>query len=528
MDILNSSLAKLRGCYRKLFPYNTDGCIETIDSLSSNVSAKSHIEITLNPLFTRHHTTLSHVVSSYYKPRDAVVVESKMLKEKVNKNIQNTLCQHIEKNDKDYYLFAIDVTPYKRPHAKKLTDKGFVYSKAAISSAKPVVIGHKYSYVNYLTEEYHWALPLASDRVATTEKDTVVGVEQWTNIISDPNNNFIYKTSVGVFDAAYSNAYSVDRFIKAKTVKSVFIARIRGDRVLMRPNLIDPDGKKGRPSFFDMENPFKLKECDTWGDPKDTDQIDWKTKKGKNHTVQIKVWNNLRMRGHKDAKIQKTPLTVIRITVSDKDGKEIYKNPLWLLMVGDWPIEWFINKYWHFYCARFDIEHYFRFGKQRLLMIAFQTSEIINEENWMQFGMISYHQLYHARNLAKDLPRPWEKKRKHDAAELSPSRVQRDMPRLLEALPQITTEVKARGIPSGRKIGDKIGSRVDSDVVRKSVAKPQPKSQVNIIWPIEENGEFLKPEIKYKGIEKSEIPEDIMKTFHNVENVVPVCIPPPQ
>ena len=63
MDILNSSLAKLRNCFRRIFPYNTDGCIETIDSLSSNISAKPHIEITLNPLFTRSHTTLSHVVS---------------------------------------------------------------------------------------------------------------------------------------------------------------------------------------------------------------------------------------------------------------------------------------------------------------------------------------------------------------------------------------------------------------------------------------------------------------------------------
>jgi hypothetical protein len=527
MDILKSGLAKLRDCFRTLFPYNTDGCIETIDSLSSNISAKSHIEITLNPLFTRSHTTLSHVVSSYYKPRDADAEESKKLKDEVNKNIQNTLCQHIEKHTKDYNLFAIDVTPYKRPHAKKVTDKGFVYSKASISSANPVVIGHKYSYVNYLTEENHWALPLSVKRVATTEKDTVVGVSQWTDIISDPANNLDGKTSVGVFDAAYSNAYAINSFVEGKTEKSILIARIRGDRVLMRPNLIPHDGKQGRPSMFDKPNPFKLKEDDTWGDPKDTQQVDWETKKGKNHTVEIMVWDNLRMRGHKDAHIQHIPLTVVRITVSDKDGKEIYKNPLWLLMVGNWPIHWLISKYWHFYCARFDIEHYFRFGKQRLLMVAFQTSETINEENWMQFGMVAYHQLYHARNLAKDLPRAWEKKRKNNQAALSPSRVQRDMPRLLEALPKITTQVKARGIPEGRKAGEKIGSRIDSDVVRKSTAKPLPKAHINIIWSIENNGDILKPKIKYKGIEKSNIPEEIMETFQNVENVVPACIPPP-
>ena len=72
-------------------------------------------------------------------------------------------------------------------------------------------------------------------------------------------------------------------------------------------------------------------------------------------------------------------------------------------------------------------------GQQKLLMVAFQTSETINEENWMQFGMVAYHQLYHARNFAKDLPRAWEKKKKDNTAALSPSRVQRDIPRLLEA-----------------------------------------------------------------------------------------------
>lgn len=527
MDILDSTLAKLRNCYRRLFPYNTDGCIETIDALSSNNSAKSHIEITLSPLFTRTHTTLSHVVSSYYKPRDASVSESEKLKTEVNKNIQNTLCQHIEINTRDYHLFAGDVTPCKRPHAKKVTDTGFVYSKPLVSNNRPVVIGHKYSYVNYLTEENHWALPLSVVRVATSEKDTVVGVKQWTNIINDPGNNLKDKIPVGVFDAAYSNAYAVNSFINGKTDNAIFISRLRGDRTLMRPSIKSHHGKLGRPSFFDISNPFKLKESESWGKPNDREEITWQTKKGKNHSVEIMAWNNLRMRGHRDAPIQNTPITAIRIMVSDKAGKAIYKNPLWLVMVGNWPIHWFISQYWYFYCARFDIEHYFRFGKQRLLMVNFQTSETINEENWMQFGMIAYHQLYHARHLAKDLPRPWEKKRSSDTSVLSPSRVQRDMPRLLEALPTITTEVKVRGISEGRKVGAKTGSRKNSEVVRKSTIKAQPRKHIGIIWPIETLGNFLKPRIKSNGIEKDNIPEEIMKTFRKVENIVPACIPPP-
>ena len=50
-------------------------------------------------------------------------------------------------------------------------------------------------------------------------------------------------------------------------------------------------------------------------------------------------------------------------------------------------------------------------------MTKFQTSETIHEENWMQFSMIAYHQQYHARTLAKNIPMPSEKKEKIISAE---------------------------------------------------------------------------------------------------------------
>ena len=92
MDILNSALAKLRSNFRKLFPHSTDACIETIDALSSNISTQSQIKLTLSSFFTRDHTSLSHAVSSYYKPRNINVNDSKNLKQDVDRNIQNVLC----------------------------------------------------------------------------------------------------------------------------------------------------------------------------------------------------------------------------------------------------------------------------------------------------------------------------------------------------------------------------------------------------------------------------------------------------
>ena len=42
------------------------------------------------------------------------------------------------------------------------------------------------------------------------------------------------------------------------------------------------------------------------------------------------------------------------------------------------------------YHQRYDLEHYFRFGKQKLLMTAFQTPEVEREENWWQIVQLAY------------------------------------------------------------------------------------------------------------------------------------------
>jgi len=57
---------------------------------------------------------------------------------------------------------------------------------------------------------------------------------------------------------------------------------------------------------------------------------------------------------------------------------------------------------------RYDIEHYFRFGKQRLLMDAFQSHETDHEERWWQLCTLAYVQLFLCKEFAQAMPEPWE------------------------------------------------------------------------------------------------------------------------
>ena len=73
------------------------------------------------------------------------------------------------------------------------------------------------------------------------------------------------------------------------------------------------------------------------------------------------------------------------------------------------------------------MEHFFRFGKQKLLMTAYSTPDVDHEENWLKLTLIAYVNLWAARNLTVVLPRHWEQYlRSNKLVKITPSLVQRD------------------------------------------------------------------------------------------------------
>ena len=94
----------------------------------------------------------------------------------------------------------------------------YIYDSSNGKVGVPISIGHKYSAVGYITNDKHWALPVSVKELSIDEKESSFGVRQWLNVVNDSKNRFQDKPSVGLFDAAYSNAYGIDAFIKNKEV----------------------------------------------------------------------------------------------------------------------------------------------------------------------------------------------------------------------------------------------------------------------------------------------------------------------
>ena len=88
------------------------------------------------------------------------------------------------------------------------------------------------------------------------------------------------------------------------------------------------------------------------------------------------------MRSTREEPMYRYPFTLVRIRLLNEKDEPVFARPLWLLVFGERRKELALIKDWEAYRQRYDVEHFFRFGKQRLLMSAYQTPEVVHEENW--------------------------------------------------------------------------------------------------------------------------------------------------
>ena len=163
------------------------------------------------------------------------------------------------------------------------------------------------------------------------------------------------------------------------------------------------------------------------------------------------------------------PFTLVRARLLDAQGQSVFQRPLWLIVLGERRHELSLLDTWHAYEQRVDMEHFFRFGKQKLLVAAYQTPLVEHEENWWQLVQLAYVQLFLARDLAEVMPRPWEKSLvKAVQREIaSPAMVLRAFGRIISQLGTPAQAPKPRGKSPGRAKGEKPGPRKRQPVIKK-------------------------------------------------------------
>jgi hypothetical protein len=255
------------------------------------------------------------------------------------------------------------------------------------------------------------------------------------------------------------------------SITRVLVSRARNNKKFFYPYVPDEEAdtpKRGRPNIYGAVH--QLNDSTTWREPDDSVAFSQKSALGKIHLIKVDCWNKVIMRGKKGISLSDYPLRLLRVQVHKESGELLFKKPLWLTAAGTRRMELSLSDIFLSYRQRFDIEHFFRFGKTRLLMNKIQTPDVRHEEAWWQLVMIAYTQLYLSRSIADILPNPWEKHLpsfKTNEIIKQPTIVQKDFERIIRMIGTPAQPPKVRKNALGRQVGDIQVKRICHPIVKK-------------------------------------------------------------
>ena len=441
-----------------------DTLMELVDALCSNPTASSVVELSQSACFRRTYSNLFKAIAEWQPP--------KML-------LPHLLQPYLPASRQyPFRLLLVDVTAQPRPYGQTVADRGMVYQPTVVKGNKPVTVGHQYSSVVLGLEPEarvsdSWVLPLLTERVPTSQDKEMVGSRQIDALLDDPQLSFGQEFCVEAVDSSYSKPGYLHAHRRHPNL--VTIARARSNRNFYHQFKPDQasDKSAGHPTWYG--NRFKLSDSAGQTAPDET-LTRWKIScRGKRYRVEVQAWNNMLMRGKRKIPMHQHPFTLVCITRYDENGKPAFTRPLWLIVMGERREQLSLEQVYLAYRARFDIEHFFRFGKQKLLLTRFQTPEVEREEKWWYLSHLAFAQLWLARHLTAALPHPWERNLPAMKKRLnSPTLVQRGFARIIRQLGTPAKPPKPRNISPGRALGFKLPKRPRQPVVVKGKLRAKP------------------------------------------------------
>ena len=467
-----------------MFPKRKDAIMNLLDALSCHGREyDSVVQLSNSQYFERQYSSITDAIADGLP--DAYWDE-----------IRKLIFQYNYDDAKDKpYRFIVDCTANPRPYSKKLDDRHITHYPNPAPGNKPICVGHQYSVLTLLPNEEssrskNWLVPVSAKRVSSSNKGNEAGMTQIVNTIQEFELNG--KLSISIGDSLYGTEQC--RMTASMQNDLVHIFRLNSKRnVFLKPQ--EDSKSKGRKKEYGFK--MKLSDVSTHQECHESIQTQWITKKGKKHSVNIKLWKDVLLRGSRKFRSSQHPLNIIQITVTNDKGESVFKKPMWLAVIGDRRDEISTIDIYNNYKSRYNIEHFFRFGKRNLMMDSYQTPDIEHEELWWQFCMIAYSQLHMAKNLVKAIPEPWERysksyKESDKKGLTSPSQTQRGFSTLLNQIGTPANNPSPRGKAPGRIAGSTQEARVNKEIIFKT-KKPTTKLKENILSDLESDGNISNP-----------------------------------
>lgn len=403
-----------------------DAQFELADAVMLTPAARSFAELTLSPIFRRRWSSGYEAIEDGSPDREGLM---------------RLYAAQIPPLPRP--LLAGDHTAWPRLSAPTLRDRTIEHHPTKVKGNKPITIGQGYSTLVWLPpdeEKGSWALPCLHERICSTEAAIDKGISQLRRVTQG-----LLARPISLWDSEYGNAVFVNGSADIPADK---IIRLRSNICLWGPPR--PYSGRGRRPIHGAK--FKLKDPATWGQPAQVLEVE-DAQLGR---VRVSLWRDLHFRQSAQHR-----MIIVRIERLDARGTRRDPKELWLAWVGEEPPP--LEEWWRLYLRRFGEEHWYRFAKQRLYWTLPRFSTPERAERWSDLIPLISWQLWLARPVAADKPRPWQKPQSN----LTPGRVCQGMGGVLAAISTPAQAPKPRGKSPGWPKGRPRSRRQRYPVVKK-------------------------------------------------------------
>jgi len=386
-----------------------------------------------------------------------------------------------------FWLLNTDISSLFRPYSPCLPQRRYVYkANNQVKGNRPVEVGYELSTVGlssrrplYGISGPAWNPPLSMRLVPFGENKNTFTAGQVNDLLSNKDLPFHSSLTVNALDSSYcSPEYVVDTYAQANLVN---IIRIPSNRNVWK-GLSEGEVKKRRNENTDNRGAnsvygaeYKLKEADSWDLAADVQTgFGIKLRNGKTCIVQMDIWEEMLVRSKRGKNMKNKPFRLVRIRLLDaKTEQPLFKKCMWLCVWGQRRMEPGAEEIHWAYRNRYDIEHFFRFGKQRLLLDKSQTPDEGRLQNWMEIVNLAYWLLFVGKGEARHGCRKWQQYDKnfknrvgHDM-QVTPSQVQLQMEGIILGFGQGPFLPKLQIKGKGRKKGLVMQKRKRHPVLKK-------------------------------------------------------------
>ncbi|HSN65185.1 MAG TPA: transposase [Fusibacter sp.] len=416
--LLQSCIDSARTFQKKLlnlFTSRSYASLQLVEALAHASKPTTVVELSQETPFQRSYSVINKILNSFgvqslvpqivniENPVNKVQRVDPIAFSRITKPFSNLFFEMLPQEvNRKFRLYALDATSTPRIHAHTLDDRSYVHQANQIGI--PVTVGLEASVLIYLpehsAEEANWQLPISLERIPTDTTACEVAKTQLQLLAESlPTNSLL---TVIVADCAYGSLepYSEDQ---------VVVARGRADRQGRRPTKNDQTihKRRGRPRKYESETIRFIEDMPPGTKGGSDEECEYEDIIRKQPVdVLLNRWNDVYVEGHSEL------VDVVKVEIFAKnDYEKTLLPPLLLILSGKRRREISALEAYQSYRRRFDIEHFFRFAKQKLLFCAYQTPDLDHQISWWWFCCMAYWLLYHVRHIGEGSTRPWHKKR---------------------------------------------------------------------------------------------------------------------